>query len=53
VAAIAEKYEVEAPVLGVTIEKEIEIRQRTVTLGSWEIAALKSAYDGALESYVR
>jgi phosphoribosylformylglycinamidine (FGAM) synthase-like enzyme len=53
VSAIAEKYEVEATVLGVTIEKEIEIRQRTVTLGSWEIAALKSAYDGALESYVR
>jgi phosphoribosylformylglycinamidine synthase len=53
VVAIAEKYEVEAPVLGVTIEKGIEIRQRTITLGSWEIAALKSAYDGALESYVR
>ena len=53
VAAIAEKFEVEAPVLGVTIEKEIEIRQRTVTLGSWEIAALKSAYEGALESYVK
>jgi phosphoribosylformylglycinamidine synthase II len=53
VSAIADKYEVEAPVLGVTIEKGIEIRQRTITLGSWEIAALKSAYDGALESYVR
>ncbi len=53
VAAIAEKYEVEAPIVGVTIEKGIEIRQRTITLGSWEIAALKSAYDGALETYVR
>ena len=53
VAAIAEKFEVEAPVVGVTIEKGIEIRQRNVTLGSWDIAALKSAYDGALETYVR
>jgi len=53
IAAIAEKYEVEAPVVGVTIEKGIEIRQRTITLGSWEIAALKVAYEGALETYVR
>ena len=53
VAAIAEKYEIEAPVVGVTIEKGIEIRQRKLTLGSWEIAALKSACEGALESYVR
>jgi phosphoribosylformylglycinamidine synthase II len=53
VGAIAKKFEVEAPVVGVTIEKGIEIRQRNVTLGSWEIAALKSAYDGALETYVR
>jgi len=53
VALIAKKYEVEAPVVGVTIEKGIEIRQRTMTLGSWEIAALKAAYEGALEGYVR
>ena len=52
VQAIAEQYEVEAPILGVTIEKGIEIRQRTITLGSWDIAALKLAYDGALESFV-
>ncbi len=52
VAAIAEKYEIEAPVVGVTIEKGLEIRQRTVTLGSWEIAALKTAYERAFESYV-
>jgi hypothetical protein len=31
----------------------MEIRQRNVTLGAWDIAALKSAYEGALESYVR
>jgi phosphoribosylformylglycinamidine synthase len=53
VAAIAEKYEIEAPVVGVTIEKGLEIRQRTITLGAWEIAALKSAYMQAFESYVR
>jgi phosphoribosylformylglycinamidine synthase subunit PurL len=52
-AAIAEKYEVEAPVVGVTIEKGLEIRQRTITLGSWEIAALRAAYERAFESHVR
>jgi len=31
----------------------MEIRQRGNTLGSWEIAALKSAYREALEAYVR
>ena len=50
VVAIAERYGVEAPIVGVTIEKGIEIRQRTMTLGSWEIAALKSTYTHALES---
>jgi phosphoribosylformylglycinamidine synthase len=53
VAAIAEKHGVEAPAVGVTIEKGIEIRQRANTLGSWEIAALKTAYEGALEAHVR
>jgi len=53
VAAIAEKYEIEAPVVGVTIRKGIEIRQRTITLGAWEIAALRTAYSQALESHVR
>jgi phosphoribosylformylglycinamidine synthase len=53
VAAIAEKHGIEAPVVGVTIEKGMEIRQRSMTLGSWEIATLKAAYNGALESYVR
>ena len=52
-AAIAKKYQAEAPVVGVTIEKGIEIRQRGNTLGSWEIAALQSAYREALEAYVR
>jgi phosphoribosylformylglycinamidine synthase len=48
-AAIAESHGVAAPVVGVTIEKGIEIRQRSITLGSWEIAALKQAYDQSLE----
>jgi phosphoribosylformylglycinamidine synthase subunit PurL len=52
VAAIAEKYGVEAPVVGITIEREIEIRQRSVTLGTWETKALKAAYDHALEKGV-
>jgi len=53
VAAIAKKYQVDAAVVGVTIEKGLEIRQRTITLGAWEIAALKSAYEGAMENYAR
>jgi phosphoribosylformylglycinamidine synthase subunit PurL len=53
VAAIAEKYEIEAPVVGVTIKKGIEIRQRTITLGAWEIGALKTAYTQALEAQVK
>ncbi len=50
VDAIAESHGVEAPVVGVTIEKGIEIRQRSITLGSWEIAVLKQAYDRSLET---
>jgi phosphoribosylformylglycinamidine synthase len=53
VAAIAERHGIEAPVVGVTIEKGMEIRQRAMTLGSWEIATLRAVYSGALESYVR
>ena len=53
VAAIAEKYGIEAPVVGVTIELGMEIRQRGNTLGSWDIAALRAAYEGALEAHVR
>ena len=53
VAAIAEQHGIGAPVVGVTIEKGMEIRQRAMTLGSWEIATLRAVYTGALESYVR
>jgi phosphoribosylformylglycinamidine synthase len=48
VAAIAARFNIEAPVIGVTIEKGLEIRQRSVTLGAWEAAALKSTFDSAL-----
>jgi phosphoribosylformylglycinamidine synthase subunit PurL len=53
VADIARKHGVDAPVVGVTIEGGMEIRQRGMTLGSWDIAALKAAYERALESHVR
>jgi phosphoribosylformylglycinamidine synthase subunit PurL len=53
VAEIAARHGVEAPVIGVTIEKGLEIRQRGVTLGSWDVAALKAASEGALEGHVR
>jgi phosphoribosylformylglycinamidine synthase len=53
VAAIAEKHGVASPVVGATIEKGMEIRQRGNTLGSWDIAALRAAYEGALQAHVR
>jgi phosphoribosylformylglycinamidine synthase len=53
VEQIAKKHGVEAPVIGHTIEKELEIRQRSQTLGVWEISALKSAYERSLETHLR
>jgi phosphoribosylformylglycinamidine synthase len=53
VTDIAERHGVEAPVVGATIETGMEIRQRGNTLGSWDIAALRAAYEGALEAHVR
>src|SRR4051794_32623473 len=53
VAAIAERHRIEAPVVGVTIKGGMEIRQRGTTLGSWDIAALRAAHEGALEANVR
>jgi phosphoribosylformylglycinamidine synthase subunit PurL len=53
VVAIAEKHGVPSPVVGVTIERGMEIRQRGNTLGSWDIAALRAAYEGAFEAHVR
>jgi phosphoribosylformylglycinamidine synthase subunit PurL len=53
IQSIAEAHGVEAPIVGVTIEKGIEIRQRTITLGSWEIVTLKSIYTHALETHLQ
>ena len=53
VAAIAESHGVAAPVVGSTVERGLEIRQRGVTLGSWEIERLAAAHGEALESHVR
>jgi phosphoribosylformylglycinamidine synthase len=53
VVEIATRHGVDAPVIGVTMEKGLEIRQRGVTLGSWEIEPLRAAHGEAFESYVR
>ncbi|HEV3334252.1 MAG TPA: phosphoribosylformylglycinamidine synthase subunit PurL [Bryobacteraceae bacterium] len=53
VTAIATKHGIEAPVVGVTIEIEIEVSQRSKRLGLWGIAELKTAYEQALEAHVR
>ena len=53
VAALAERHGVAATVVGVTIEREIEIRQRGNRLGRWDIAQLQAAFDRALETHVR
>ncbi len=53
VTAIAAKHGIEAPVVGVTIEIELEISQGSKRVALWEIAALKTAYEQALEAHVR
>ena len=53
VAAVAARHGIDAPAVGVTIEKDIEVSQRGQLLGRWETAALKSTYEQALESHVR
>jgi phosphoribosylformylglycinamidine synthase len=53
VQEIAAQHEVAAPLIGSTIEKGLEIRQRGVTLGSWDVASLGAAHGEALETYVR
>jgi phosphoribosylformylglycinamidine synthase len=52
VAAIAAAHAVPAPVVGVTIESELEIRQRGITLGCWDLAELQTAHAGGLIKYV-
>ena len=53
VSAIADRHGIEAVTVGVTMDAGMEIRQRGNTLGSWDIAALRAAYEGALEAHVR
>jgi phosphoribosylformylglycinamidine synthase II len=53
VAAIAAKHGIEAVGGGVTIDKGIEIHQRSETLGSWEIATLKRSYEHSLEEHLQ
>ncbi len=48
ILGLAAQHGVEAVVIGTTIENGLEIRQRGNTLGAWEIAALRSAYENAL-----
>ena len=55
VQAIAAKYRIDAPVVGVTVQGEVRIQggpSREV-LGQWHIGPLRAAYDQALESHVR
>jgi phosphoribosylformylglycinamidine synthase len=47
-AAVAARHGVEAPAVGVTIEKEIVISQKGSELGRWAIADLEAAFEGAL-----
>src|ERR1017187_118435 len=47
-SGVAAQHGVEAVVIGTTVENGLEIRQRGNTLGAWEIAALRPAYENAL-----
>jgi phosphoribosylformylglycinamidine synthase len=48
VAAIAAQHGIEAVVIGTTIESGLEIRQRGNTLGAWDIATIRAAFENAL-----
>ncbi len=50
VAGIATRYGIEAPVVGVTIEKEIAILKGGAMLGRWPIADLEAAFEQSLPS---
>jgi phosphoribosylformylglycinamidine synthase len=53
VAEIAGAHGVEAPVVGVTIEGGIEMSRRGDLVAAWDIAAIRSAWEHALEHHVR
>jgi phosphoribosylformylglycinamidine synthase subunit PurL len=52
VAAVASRYQVEASVMGVTIESEVVIAQKGRVLGRWEIKDLQAAFEEALPSQI-
>jgi len=52
VAAVASRYQVEAPVVGVTIEAEVVIAQKSRVLGRWEITELAAAFEQALSEAI-
>jgi phosphoribosylformylglycinamidine synthase subunit PurL len=53
VADIARRHGVEAPAVGVTMEKSIQISRRGSRLAAWDVAAIRSVWQHALERYVR
>ena len=53
VAAIAAKHDVGVLDAGVTVEGEIEIRNRGARVASWKTGDLRQAWDGALETAIR
>jgi phosphoribosylformylglycinamidine (FGAM) synthase-like enzyme len=52
VASIAARHQVEALVVGVTIESEVVIAQKGRVLGRWEINDLQTAFEGSLPSQI-
>ncbi|HWQ57143.1 MAG TPA: phosphoribosylformylglycinamidine synthase subunit PurL [Bryobacteraceae bacterium] len=53
VAAVAAKYGVEALDAGVTVEGEIEIRNRNASVAAWKVDDLRTVWEGALEKSLR
>jgi phosphoribosylformylglycinamidine synthase len=52
VAAVAARHQIEAPVVGVTIESEVVIARNERVLGRWEIKDLQAAFEEALPSQI-
>ena len=52
VASMAARHQIEAPVVGVTIESEVVIAQKGRVLGRWEIKELQTAFEEALPTQI-
>jgi phosphoribosylformylglycinamidine synthase len=52
VAAVAARHQIEAPMVGVTIESEVVIAHKGRVLGRWEIKNLQAAFEEALPSQI-